>query len=85
LAFTNFLKKNITKYQGQGQKGKYKILVVSRDKKGNKLAKKGTILKAFGYEMLAWVFFCWDPPNLVRWLTISSHSLGSASCAENKC
>jgi hypothetical protein len=46
------VKKNITKSQGQGQKGEYKILVVSRDKKGNKLAKKGTIIKAFGYE-------CW--------------------------
>jgi hypothetical protein len=34
------VKKNITKYQGQGQKGEYKILVVSRDKKGKQVGQK---------------------------------------------
>lgn len=43
-----------------------KSMLLQAIKKGNRLAKKGTITKALGCNISSFGFSCWDPPNLVH-------------------
>jgi hypothetical protein len=66
MAFTNSMEKKIMNIKDMAKKRNKKSMLFQAIKKGNRLAKKGTITKALGCNISSFGFSCWDPPNLVH-------------------